>query len=129
MSHLVTSNATFLKILYSADPKQRKALLKTMTENQQQALCEVILNVYKGTFPITKYYIRKLSPYRSVIHRLSSKTVKRSVKRKLLLQNYLILPILIKPSLGILNDVSGVTSTTKRKVRNDVKIKRRTTDY
>lgn len=63
MSHLVTSNASSLEVLYSADPKQRKALLKTMTENQQQALCEVILNVYKGTFPLSKYYIRRLSPY------------------------------------------------------------------
>lgn len=53
VSHLITSNAAFLKMLYSADPKQRKALLKTMTENQQQALCEVIFNVYKGTFPLT----------------------------------------------------------------------------
>lgn len=50
MSHLVTSNAAFLKILYSTDTKQRKALIKTMTENQQQALCEVILNVVKGPF-------------------------------------------------------------------------------
>lgn len=57
MSNLVTSNAAFLKMLYSADPKQRKTLLKTMTENQQQALCEVIFNVYKGTFSLTKYYI------------------------------------------------------------------------
>lgn len=63
MSHLVTSNAAFLKTLYSADPKQRKALLKTMTEPQQQALCEVILNVYQGTFPLTKYYIKRLSPH------------------------------------------------------------------
>lgn len=57
MSHLVTSNAAFLNMLYSADPKQKHALLKTMTENQQQALCEVILNVYKEAFPLTKYYI------------------------------------------------------------------------
>lgn len=118
MSHLVTSNAAFLKMLYSVDPKQRKALLKTMTKNQQQALCEVILNVYKGTFPLTKYYFKRLSPYayRSTIYKLSSKTVKKSVKRKLLLQEYTILPILIKPSLGNLNDVSGVTSSTNRKV-------------
>lgn len=85
MSHLVTSNAAFLKMLYLVDPKQRKALLKTMTENQQQALCEVILNVYKGTFPLTKYYIKRLSTYRNTIYKLSSKTVKKSVKRKLLL--------------------------------------------
>lgn len=58
MSHqLVTSNVAFLKMLYSAGLKQRKALLKTVTENQQQALCEVIFNVYKEAFPLTKYYI------------------------------------------------------------------------
>lgn len=57
MSHLVTSNAAFLKMLYLADPKQKQALLESMTENQQQALCEVILNVYKDAFPLTKYYI------------------------------------------------------------------------
>lgn len=88
---------------------------ETMTENQQQALCEVILNVYKGTFPLTKYYIKTLSPYRNTIYKLSSKTVKKSVKRNLLLQEYTILLILIKPYLGVLNDVSGVTSSTKKK--------------
>lgn len=66
-----------------------------MTENQQQALCEVILNVYKGTFPLTKYYI----------HKLSRKTVKKSIKRKLLLQQNTIIPILIKPALSVLNNV------------------------
>lgn len=100
---------------------------ETMTENQQQALCEVILNVYKGTFPLTKYYIKTLSPYRNTIYKLSSKTVKKSVKRNLLLQEYTILLILIKPYLGVLNDVSGVTSSTKRKVwhASEIIIKRR----
>lgn len=93
MSHLVTSNAAFLKILYSTDTKQRKALMKTMTEN-----------VYKGTFPLTKYYIKRLSPHQQVIHKLSSKTVKKSVKRKLLLQQNTIIPILIKPALSVLNN-------------------------
>lgn len=53
-----------------------------MTENQQQALCEVILNDYKRTFPLAKYYIKRQSPYRNTIDKLSSKTVKKSVKRK-----------------------------------------------
>lgn len=114
MSHLVTSNDSSLEVLYSADPKQRKALLKTMTENQQQALCEVILNVYKGTFHFLSTILGDC--LRITIQKLSSKTVKKSVKRKLLLQKHVILPILIKPSLKVLNDVSGVTSITKRKV-------------
>lgn len=76
-----------------------------MTENQQQALCEVILNVYKGTVPLSKYYIKRLSPHQQVIHKLSSKTVKKSVKRKLLLQQNTIIPILIKPALSVLNNV------------------------
>lgn len=116
MSHLVTSNAAFIKILYSTDPKQRKALLKTMNDNQQQALCAIILNVYKGTFPLSKYYIKRLSPHQDVIRKLSSKTVKKSVKRKLLLQQDTIIPIILKPALSVLNNVSGITSNTKRKV-------------
>lgn len=76
-----------------------------MTENQQQALCEVILNVVKRTSPLTKYYIKRLSPHQQVNHKLSSKTVKKSVKRKLLLQQNTIIPILIKPALSVLNNV------------------------
>jgi adenylate kinase family enzyme len=75
-----------------------------MTWKQQQALCEVILNVYKGTFPLTKYYIKKLLPHHSIIHRLSSRKVKKSDKRKILLQRYLILRTLIKPVLKLLVD-------------------------
>lgn len=71
-----------------------------MTETHQQGLCEVILNVVKGT-----YYIKRLSPHQQVIHKLSSKTVKKSVKRKLLLQQNTIIPILIKPALSVLNNV------------------------
>lgn len=92
-------------IVFDGYTKQKKALIKTMTENQQQALCEVILNVVKGTFPLTKYYIKRLSPHRQVIHKLSSKTVKKSVKRKLLLQQNTIIPILIKPALSVLKNV------------------------
>ena len=75
-----------------------------MTENQQQALCEVILNVYKGTFPLSKYYIKRLRPYQSTIHSLSSKKVKKRLKRKILLENHFILPIIIKPALSVLKN-------------------------
>ena len=116
MSERVTSYAPYILMLYSADSRQRKSLLKSMTWKQQRALYEVILNVYKGTFPLSKYYLKRLLPYRNAIHKLSSGKVKKSDKRRILLKNHLMLPIVIKPALKVLKNVSRVDTDTAGKI-------------
>lgn len=105
MSHLVTSNAAFLKILYSTDIKKKKSFNKNHDRKSTAGIVWGNFKCGQRTFPLTKYYIKRLSPHQQVIHKLSSKTVKKSVKRKLLLQQNTIIPILIKPALSVLNYV------------------------
>jgi len=69
MNRTVKTHTAFLQLLYSTSVKQRKALLETITSDQLQILCEIALNVYRGTFPVSGYYIKKLLPKRiSFVH-------------------------------------------------------------
>ena len=62
MSRAVQMQVPFLEL----QVKQRKALLHTITKDQFHALCEVIINVYKGNFPVSNYYVKKLFPSKGV---------------------------------------------------------------
>ena len=55
--------------------KQRKALLQTLTKDQFHALCEVIINAYKGNVLVSDYYVKKLFSFKRNIQMLADKRV------------------------------------------------------
>lgn len=102
MSRLVRTHAAFLQLLHTTNAKQRKVLLQTVTKEQLKALCEVIWNVYKGTVPVGDRYVKKLTPYKTIIRSLISR-VGRKRKKIILLQRHSMIPWLLKPVLDMLN--------------------------
>lgn len=110
MSRLVRTHAAFLRLLYETNAKQRKMLLQTITSAQLQAVLEVTWNVYRGTFPVSDYYVKKMAPYKTSIRTLVSKRVSNKRKKEILLHRRKILPWVIKPVLSLLNEDS-VTET------------------
>lgn len=104
MSRAVQTQIPFLELVQSTSVKQRKALLQTLTKDQFYALSEIILNVYKGTVPVSDYYVKKLLPFKRSIQMMTQKHVSGKRKKKLLVTKHAMLPLLIKPVLSMLKE-------------------------
>ena len=73
MNRTVQTQISFPGLPQSTSVKQRKALLQTLTKDQFHALCEIILNVYKGSVPVSDYYVKKLFPFKRSIQMMTNK--------------------------------------------------------
>ena len=104
MSRAVQMQIPFLELLQTTSIKQRKALLQTLTKDQFHAVCEVILNVYKGNVPVSNYYVKKLFPFKRSIQMIADKRVSPKRKKKILAIKHAIIPWVIKPVLSMLKE-------------------------
>lgn len=96
----------FLTFLYTCAPRQRKSLVEHATNEQILALSQIALNILRGNVQITKAYKRKLKQYKEVIRSLASRRVSISRKRETLLKHHGLIPLLIKPTLQLLDGES-----------------------
>ena len=81
MKKLTLANKSFLHFLSSCDKEQRKAILKTTTDDQLKLLVEIILNLLRGVIP-TSYRTKNLlrsnkNNIRKVVEDSTSKTLRR----------------------------------------------------
>lgn len=104
MSRSVRMQMPFLELLQATSVKQRKALLQTLTKDQFHALCEVIINVYKGSVPVSNYYVKKLFPFKRSIQMLADNHVSPKRKKRILAVKHIIIPWVLKPVLSILKE-------------------------
>lgn len=104
MSRAVQMQIPFLELLQATSAKQRKALLQTLTRDQFHALCEVVINVYKGNVPVSNYYVKKLFPFKRSIQLLADKHVCPNRKKTILALKHDIIPWVLKPVLSMLKE-------------------------
>ncbi|GFS93075.1 uncharacterized protein TNCV_532751 [Trichonephila clavipes] len=82
----VSRHVHLLHVLAAANPAQRKAILKSATDDQIKALCEICDNLLSGNIPTKK--IKKLCSYKRVIRLLANRSVPISRKQTLKDANY-----------------------------------------
>ena len=97
MKLTVKKHEAFLNFLVYADSIQQKVIVKALTSEQYDVLSEIALNIYTGTYPLTKKYINQLKPYDSYIRSLGSREVSNREKRQILLKNISLVSLLLKP--------------------------------
>jgi hypothetical protein len=97
MKQTVKKHKAFLNFLVWADSTQQKVVVKNLTSEQYDVLSEIALNIYTGTYPLAKKYINQLKPYESCIRSLGSREVSNREKRRILLKNISLIPLLLKP--------------------------------
>lgn len=102
MPHRITSFSTFLKFLYYAEPRQRKVLIQSATNEQIEILSEIALNIYRGVLHMSIHHIRKLRPYQLNIRALCSRSIAHRRKKNILVRHPILVPLLIKPILTLL---------------------------
>jgi len=103
MSGRIRQHATFLRLLQESTPRQRKAVIESITNTQLDALSQLILNIVQGNIPVTDSYIKKLKRYKDIIHSLATRKVSRVKKRDALIKLQRLLPFLLKPTLPLFN--------------------------
>lgn len=80
-----------------AHSTQQKLIIKALSSEQYDGLSEIALNIYTGTYPLSKKYINHLKPYESYIRLLGSREVSNREKRRILLKNNSLVSLLLKP--------------------------------
>lgn len=103
MSLRLKANASFLKLLYHADVKQKRAFLSSSTESQLKAVFEVVLNVLYGSVLLTSKQVKQLEVHKNIIRRLADRSLCIQKKRKLLFKHITLIPLVLKPVLSQLN--------------------------
>lgn len=97
MTAHIKKQLVFFNFIIKADIKQQKALIKTMSEKQLNAISEISLNIYTGTFPVRVRYLNSLKPFASSIRLVSSREVTSNRKRVILSRHPKLLLLLIQP--------------------------------
>ena len=95
MSGLVRRNLSLLKKLLKAKPHQRRVILQTGSDELILSLCEVALNILRGTIPLTSGQYRRLVKNKSLIKLIADKKIGVGKKRRTInQQGGFILPLL-----------------------------------
>lgn len=104
MKQRVKKHESFLNFLVYADSTQQKLIIKALSSEQYDVLSEIALNIYTGTYPLSKKYINHLKPYKSYIRLLGSREVSNREKRRILLKNNSLVSLLLKPIVQHIKD-------------------------
>lgn len=106
----IKENSTFLKATTSAHPEQCKALLQTAKQAQLDAICEIILNIVRGTITLKDEVFVKAKRFKKVLRQLVTKCGSKNKSRKELMVKYFrIIQTLLAAALPVLGLVfSGV---------------------
>jgi 2-polyprenyl-3-methyl-5-hydroxy-6-metoxy-1,4-benzoquinol methylase len=75
MYHL-EKELTFLKLVSSTHPTQRKAILSTASKQQLKILSEVIHNFLQGVVPLDTEQVTKFSKHRNILRKIAQKKLK-----------------------------------------------------
>ena len=66
---------TLLKSILKAKPLQRRLILQSASDELILTLCEVALNILRGTIPLTKAQYRKLEKKKTAIKFIADKKI------------------------------------------------------
>jgi hypothetical protein len=99
MAPKVKTEAAFLRSLYKAPAKKRKAAVANANKDQIKALCECALNVCERKFKPKPGQLKIIRPHEGTLLRLAYAREPLEVKKRLLIQSGGVLPVLA--TLGI----------------------------
>lgn len=94
-----------LKLLLSASPTQKRAIIRTADKSQLHCLCEICLNVLGGNLSVN---VKKLRKYKTAIRKIVNKKLSLEKKRKEFInQTGGFLPIILPAVLSALAGFAG----------------------
>ena len=98
----IKENAIFLKATTSAHPEQCKALLQTAKQTQLDSICEIILNIVRGTITLKDEVFVKAQRYQKVLRQLVTKCGSKKTRKELMVKYCKIIQKLLTAALPVL---------------------------
>ena len=84
MSMSVKKQQAFLQVLVTSTRKQVLALIKTMNNQQLNAICEILINIRYGNVPVNDAVKKKLQRKKNIIWELTSKSTGTKLSKTLI---------------------------------------------
>ena len=84
MSMLVKTQQAFLQLLVTSRRKQALASIKTINNQQLNAICEILINIWYGNVPVNDTVKKKLQRKKNVIQELTSKSTGAKLRKTLI---------------------------------------------
>lgn len=107
MSKLIQRNYSFLRELSESPLAKRREIIEAATEDNINALTELSINLLEGNFSISDADKIKLSKHKTFIRNLSEKEIPFTQKKKKILNNCNILPMIVSPLLAAIGSIIG----------------------
>lgn len=107
MSNLVQRNFDFFKKLCSNDPKDLELVIISATEDNINALTELVFNLLNGNLKIDDKTKSQLKKYKIFLRNLSDTQITYKRKKKSIFRKRKILGCILSPILAILSSCIG----------------------
>lgn len=103
----IKENAVFLKAASTAHPQQGKALVQTAKQTQLDAICEILVNILRGTIRLKETIFKKASRYKRILRQLATKCFNKKLRKELMVKYFGILQKLLASALPVLGLIIG----------------------
>ena len=102
MSPALRQNTPFLQYLVqTASSKQKKLLLQSVTTCQLKALTEIVRNVLRTDFPLTRTLYQRIVRYKTQIRQFADSKTSIKRQKEILQQGYLWILLIVQASLPL----------------------------
>jgi len=99
----VNDHSSFLHRLAStSSAKDSRELIKNAKPKQLDAVCEILLNILRGTVDVTVKLKRQATKYKAVLRKLVKRCLKKTLRKKLFLKYLTIVKRLIVAALPLI---------------------------
>jgi len=105
MSRRIFENSAFLKVIYHAEPIQKKLMVEFITTDQIRALTEIVVNILRGRINIHNIHKERLRNYQRVMRSLASQRISVARKTRTWLAFHDLIPLLIQLILHLLDEM------------------------
>ncbi len=107
MSELIRRNYSFLRDLSESSLTQRRDIIEAATEDNINALTELSINLLEGNLKLSDEDKAKLLRHKTFIRNLSQKEIPFAQKKKKIIHNCNILPMIVSPLLAAIGSIFG----------------------
>jgi hypothetical protein len=109
---LIREEETFLRAIVATTRAQDKInIIKGAKPRQLDALCEIILNVLRGTVPLSDSEKKKASKHKTVLRKLAKRCLKKLPRKRLFIKYFTLIRRVITAALPVIGIVLAAIQT------------------
>ena len=105
MGMLVKTQQPFLQLLVTSRRKQASALIQTISNQQMNAICEILINIQYGNVHVNDMAKKKLQRKKNVIQQLTSKSTGAKLRKTLIEKEVVLIVYVVKLILSQLKTI------------------------